>query len=96
MNRSFDHENLDVYKVSIQFVAWTGELIDGVLSRQRQSAVKHLDNASTSIPLNIAEGNGKRSPQDRCRFFDIERFSSGVFCMFRCTGGTKSHQREAS
>src|SRR5690349_25139874 len=30
-----------------------------------------LDRASTSIPLNIAEGNGKYAPKDRCRFFDI-------------------------
>lgn len=29
-----------------------------------------LDRASTSIPLNIAEGNGKYTPKDRCRFFD--------------------------
>jgi len=76
MNRSFDHEKLDVYQVSIQFVAWAGELIDGALPRRRQSAIKHLDEASTSIPLNIAEGNGKRSLKDRCRFFDIAKGSA--------------------
>ena len=31
----------------------------------------HLDRASTSIALNIAEGNGKYALKDRCRFFDI-------------------------
>jgi four helix bundle protein len=35
-----------------------------------------LDRASTSIPLNIAEGNGKYSPKDRCRFFDIAHGST--------------------
>jgi four helix bundle protein len=35
-----------------------------------------LDRASTSIPLNIAEGNGKYSPKDRCRFFDIAHGSA--------------------
>jgi four helix bundle protein len=29
--------------------------------------------ASTSIPLNIAEGNGKFTGADRCRFFDNAR-----------------------
>ena len=32
--------------------------------------------ASTSIPLNIAEGNGKYAAKDRCRFFDIARGST--------------------
>ncbi len=35
-----------------------------------------LDRASTSIPLNIAEGNGRFTSADRCRFFDIARGSS--------------------
>ena len=35
-----------------------------------------LDRASESIALNIAEGNGKYSPKDRCRFFDIAHGSS--------------------
>ena len=35
-----------------------------------------MDRASTSIPLNIAEGNGKYAPKDRCRFFDIAHGSA--------------------
>jgi len=35
-----------------------------------------FDRASTWIPLNIAEGNGKYTPTDRCRFFDIARGSA--------------------
>ena len=35
-----------------------------------------LDRASTSIPLNLAEGNGKYAPKDRCRFFDIAHGSA--------------------
>ena len=35
-----------------------------------------LDRASTSIPLNIAEGNGKYTLKDRCRFFDIAHGSA--------------------
>ena len=31
---------------------------------------------TSSIPLNIAEGNGKYAPKDRCRFFDIAHGST--------------------
>ena len=35
-----------------------------------------MDRASTSIPLNLAEGNGKFSRRDRARFFEIARGSA--------------------
>ena len=73
---SFDHDKLVVYRVSIEFVAWVGTLLDGPLASCRQSVVGQLDRASTSVPLNIAEGNGKRSLVDRCRFLDIARGSA--------------------
>ena len=43
------------YQVAIRFVAWTGDLLAGVEGR-KISAMDQLDRASTSIPLNIAEG----------------------------------------
>jgi four helix bundle protein len=72
----FDHEKLDVYRTAIEFVGWVGDLIDGPLADCRKSAVNQLDRASTSVPLNIAEGNGKRSPRDRARYLDIARGSA--------------------
>ena len=72
----FDHEKLDVYRTAIEFVAWVGDLLDGPLVDCRKSAVNQLDRASTSVPLNIAEGNGKRSPKDRARYLDIARGSA--------------------
>ena len=78
MNQSvFDHERLDVYRLAIDFVSWVGGLLDdGVLVGAHLSATKHLDAASTSIALNIAEGNGKRSLPDRSRFLEISRGSA--------------------
>ena len=61
---SFDHEQLDVYRLSIEFIAWIGELLDTSLKKTGLSATKHLDQASQSIANNIAEGNGKRSRAD--------------------------------
>ena len=70
----FDHERLEVYRESIAFVAWVSDLLDGTL---RVGDVKdQLDRASTSIPLNLAEGNGKFGPKDRCRFFDTAHGSA--------------------
>lgn len=70
---SFDHEKLDVYRAAIDFIAWLSTLIEGT----RFGDVKdQLDRASTSIALNIAEGNGKYTAKDRCRFFDIAHGSA--------------------
>ena len=77
MSPTFDHEKLHVYQQSITFVAWADEIIRRCPDK---AAVKdQLDRASTSIPLNIAEGNGKWSSRDRCRFLEIAR-GSAVEC----------------
>ena len=74
MKTHFDHEKLDVYQEAIGFVSWVDELLEGI---PKSLAVHNqLDRASTSIPLNIAEGNGKYTAADRCRFFDIARGSA--------------------
>jgi four helix bundle protein len=70
----FDHEKLKVYQAAIKFVAWSTELLAQIPSK---AAVKdQLDRASTSVPLNIAEGNGKFAIRDRCRFLDFARGSA--------------------
>jgi len=70
----FDHEKLEAYREAVSFVSWLLSLLE---ETARLGDVKdHLDRASTSMPLNIAEGNGKYSPKDRCRFFDIAHGSA--------------------
>jgi len=70
----FDHENLEVYREAIALTAWLTEVLEGTV---RVGEVKdQLDRASTSIALNIAEGNGKYAPKDRCRFFDTAHGSA--------------------
>jgi four helix bundle protein len=70
----FDHEKLDVYHEAIAFCAWAGELLSATAAKA--AAKDQLDRASTSIPLNIAEGNGKFSGKDRARFLEIARGSA--------------------
>ena len=74
MNRRFDREKLNVYQASLEFVTWATELLAKL---DAKAAVKdQLDRASTSVPLNIAEGNGKFAIRDRCRFLDFARGSA--------------------
>jgi len=79
--RQFDHEKLKVYQDAIRFAAWAEDLLASV--PKTAAAHNQLDRASTSIPLNIAEGNGKHTGADRCRFFDIARGSAleGAACL---------------
>lgn len=70
----FDHEKLRFYQEALQFA----ESLKKVLGRMKKSNALHdqLDRASTSILLNIAEGNGRYTSADRCRFFDMARGSA--------------------
>jgi four helix bundle protein len=74
MSPCFDHEKLQVYQESLAFIAWLEPQLQKL---PKSTAVRdQLDRASTSIALNLAEGNGKFTPPDRCRFFDMSRGSA--------------------
>ena len=70
----FDHEKLRAYQEALRFAAWVGPIIEKLPAKL--AAKDQLDRASTSIVLNIAEGNGKRSHPDRCRYLDMARGSA--------------------
>jgi four helix bundle protein len=69
------HEKLDVYRLSIGYVAWVYEKAEGLSGVHRAARDQWL-RASQSIPLNIAEGNGKTADADRRRYFEIARGSA--------------------
>ena len=71
----FDHEKLDIYRVSLDFAAWSYRLCKMLKGSDRHARDQIL-RASQSIPQNVAEGNGKRSGPDRRRFFEIARGSA--------------------
>jgi len=74
MKTYFDHERLNVYQEAIAFCGWVGDLLNEITAKAAPK--DQLDRASTSIPLNIAEGNGKFSNADRARFLEIARASA--------------------
>ena len=59
----FDHEKLIVYQKSLEFIDFTEPILQRF--KYRIPVVEHLDEASTSISLNIAEGTGKFTPKDK-------------------------------
>ena len=74
MNTLFDHEKPEICGNSWHLSPGWSWLIQAL---PKTMAVRdQLDRASTSITLNLAEGNGKYTRPDRCRFFDISRGSA--------------------
>jgi four helix bundle protein len=70
------HEELDVYQVSIKFLAIATEIRVALPPRGHGDMGSQLQRAALSIVLNLAEGYGKRSAAGRGRFYDIARGSA--------------------
>ena len=71
----FDHDQLDVYRLSIDYAASSFTITKNLGGCHRHAREQWL-RAVQSIPLNIAEGNGKRSLKNRSHFRDIARGSA--------------------
>lgn len=69
-----DHERLDVYQLSLDFVVTASDIVEN-LPKGRAYLADQLNRASSSIVLNIAEGAGEFSPADKARFYRIARRS---------------------
>lgn len=65
----FAHEGLDAYKVALELVSWFHTFLGR--TDIESSYTKRLDKGTTSIVLNIAEGNGRFSESEQTRFLDI-------------------------
>jgi four helix bundle protein len=62
----FAHEDLDLYQVALKLIAW----LDPMLTKSSCSADlrSKLDKSTTSIVLNVAEGNGRFTGVDQSKF----------------------------
>ncbi len=72
---SFDHEKLDVYQAAIALVVLIDEIVER-LPRGRAYLADQLLRAGTSVPLNIAEGAGEYSANEKIRFYRMARRSA--------------------
>ena len=75
MNACFDHEKLDVYRASIDFVLVVDEVVK-IMPRGRAYLNDQLQRAGSSITLNIAEGAGEFSPNEKIRFYRMAKRSA--------------------
>jgi four helix bundle protein len=71
----FDHERLEVYKVSLDFLVFAERLLNA-FPRGRGYFADQLGRASLSIVLNVAEGAGELSGADKRRFYQTARGSA--------------------
>jgi four helix bundle protein len=74
-NTRSQDDRLDVYRLAVEYTAESFRAAQGLSGLHRHARDQWL-RAAQSIPLNIAEGNGKRSPKDRARFLDVARGSA--------------------
>ena len=68
-------QRLDVYRCSIDFLAICAPLIDG-LPRGHSALADQLRRAAMSVPLNIAEAEGRIGDADKARTYAIARGSA--------------------
>jgi four helix bundle protein len=73
---AFPFEDLEVYKRSIQFVSDVESLLVQENKRISRVLTDQLSRAALSIPLNIAEGNGRWHSGDKRQYFWIARGSA--------------------
>lgn len=71
----FDHERLDVYQAAIKLVIAVDEIVSQ-LPKGRAYLADQLLRASSSVPLNIAEGAGEYARFEKYRFYRIAKRSA--------------------
>jgi four helix bundle protein len=73
--RVFDHERMQVYRVSLAFIG-SASAIRSAFAPGRSALADQLDRASVSILLNIAEGAGELAWREKARFYRMARRSA--------------------
>lgn len=75
MEEEFNFEKLDVYQRSLRLAIKVIKEIKGFDYKYNRIRDQFVG-AIISVPLNIAEGNGRKSSKDRINFYKIARSSA--------------------
>ena len=71
MDKKYDYTQLDVYKESKALVMCVYALLKQFPKEEQYALCDQLRRAVISIPSNIAEGSGRRSPKEQIHFLEI-------------------------
>lgn len=95
-SQRFDFQKLEVYKKAKTFHVECNAILRAC--RNQRHVKDQLARASYSIVLNIAEGSGRMSPNDRRNFFTMARASIfecvAIFDIMLLENQIDSHQHE--
>ena len=72
---TFMFEDLIVYKMAMEFVIKIYTACDAMKPPKKFKLIDQLERAALSIPLNIAEGNGRAHFKEKRQYFHIARGS---------------------
>ena len=70
-----NHQKLDIYGISRQFVLECYKLTKSLPSEERFGMITQIRRAALSVHLNIAEGASRKSEVERKRYYEIARGS---------------------
>ena len=70
-----NHQRLDVYTSSRQFVLEGYKLSKSLPSDEKYVMVSQIRRAALSVHLNVAEGSSRKSETERKRYYEIARGS---------------------
>ena len=71
----FDYEKWDVYRAALGFIVVVKDVVEK-FPRGSAYLTDQLQRAGTSVPLNIAEGAGEHSPDEKARFYRMAKRSA--------------------
>ena len=72
---TLNHQKLDIYGISRQFVLECYKLTKNLPSEERFGMITQIRRAALSVHLNIAEGASRKSETERKRYYEIARGS---------------------
>jgi len=70
-----NHQKMQIYDISRQFVHECYRLTKSLPSEERFGMISQIRRAALSVHLNIAEGASRKSEAERKRYFEISRGS---------------------